>query len=60
MKATYIKPETKTYRIETKLNILTGSEKIQEGNTYGNGDVILAPNRGGNNAIWADKDEKLF
>lgn len=56
MKATYIKPETKTYRIETKLNILNNS--IPQGNTYQSGDVILAPNRG--NAIWADKDEKLF
>lgn len=53
MKATYIKPETKTFRISTEHQVLTTSN-VGIGNDYGSGNTVLSRQNG---SSWDDDDE---
>jgi len=41
MKKTYIKPETKTYTIGCKVQLMTSSPQL--GGNYGSGDPVYSP-----------------
>ena len=41
MKKTYIKPETKTYTIDCKVQLMAGSPQL--GGNYGSGDPVYSP-----------------